>query len=105
MSQPYQIRLNGFAVTSVKIRPAMVEIDGCLEPIGDNEVVACTEDIGEFAIDDNENNWDASLPKFVLEIRDTNIPPAERRNLPNKGWVRVTAKEFLNRLSTMGVIQ
>jgi len=37
-------------------------------------------------------------------VRDVNIPPVERRYLPNKGWRGMTTVECLALLESAGVI-
>jgi hypothetical protein len=98
MNTRYQIRLNGIIITEIKIRP--FAIDGATDHW---ELVACHGSLGEFAIDDNEG-LDPALTRFVLEMREANIPPIERRYLPNKGWRQVTTRECLALLEAAGVI-
>jgi hypothetical protein len=100
MNARFQFRVNGIIITHLKVRP--VVIAGAT----DQELVACHETLGEFAIDDNEGLGDPALTRFVLELRDVTIPPIERRDLPNKGWQRVTTlssveapKQILNACS------
>jgi hypothetical protein len=99
MNNHYQFRLNGIIITEIKIRA--VVIDGNTDHW---ELVAC-HSLGEFSIDDNENLSDPALTRFVLEVRDVNIPPIERRFLPNKGWRQVTTRECLLLLESTGVIE
>jgi hypothetical protein len=94
----FQFRLNGIIITEIKVRP--VVIDGTTDRW---ELVACHETLGEFAIDDNEG-LDPALTRFVFEMRDANVPPVERRNLPNKGWSLVTTGECIALLVSAGVI-
>jgi hypothetical protein len=101
MEPKLRFRLNGEIMTEIDIRYVIVE--GC--PTGDREIAVKDDALGWFTIDDNRNLWDDSLPKFVLEYRDENIPAEIRRTLPNKGWVRVTTKELLSVLQASGVIQ
>jgi hypothetical protein len=99
MNTQFQFRLNGLIITHLKVRP--VVIDG----IADHwELVACHETFGEFTIDDNEGFGDPALTRFVSEVRDVNMPPFERRLLPNKGWQQVTTTECLALLESAGVI-
>ena len=93
-----QFRLNGVIITQLKVRPVM------LDSVVDHwELVAC-HTLGEFAIDDNEQLANPALTRFILEVRDANIPPIERRFLPNKGWRRTTAKKCLALLISVGAI-
>jgi hypothetical protein len=98
MKNHYQFRLNGLIIMHLKVRPVVIggTADYC-------ELVAC-HDIGEFAIDDNEELADPALTRFILEVRDVTIPPIERRNLPDKGWKRVTTSECLALLESAGII-
>lgn len=98
MNTRYQIRLNGIIITDIKVRP--IESDRA----GRRELVACHNKLGEFAIDDNDGLLDPALTRFILEVRDVNIPPIERRYLPNKGWRRVSTRECLALLESAGVI-
>lgn len=95
----FQFRLNGLAITHLKIRP--VAIGGTKDRW---ELVACHKELGEFAIDDNEQLRDPALTQFVLEVRDVTVPPIERRYLPNKGWKRITTSECLDLLESAGMI-
>ena len=95
----FQFRLNGIVVPHLKVRPVL--IDGTTDHW---ELVACHENLGEFAIDDNADLTDPALSRFVLEVRDATIPPLERRYLPNKGWTRLTTKECIALLESAGVI-
>ena len=91
MNNRYQIRLNGIIITEIKIRP--VDIDGMTDRW---ELVACHKELGEFAIEDSDDDLlDPALTCFMVEIRDATIPPIERRYLPNRGWKRVTTTECL----------
>jgi hypothetical protein len=100
MNTRFQFRLNGVIITHVKVRP--VVIDGIVDKW---ELVACHEKLGEFAIDDNDGLLDPALTRFVLEVRDAMIAPIERRFLPNKGWKRMTTREFIALLESAGVIE
>ena len=95
----FQFRLNGLIIPLLKVRPVM--LDGVIDYW---ELVACHETLGEFAIDDNDGLADAKLTRFVLEVRDVNIPPVEHRYLPNKGWRGMTTVECLALLESAGVI-
>ena len=95
----FQFRLNGLIIPLLKVRPVMG--DGVV----DYQLVACHDRLGEFAIDDNKQLGDPALTRFVLEVRDVTIPPIERRDLPNKGWRQVTARECLALLESAGVIE
>jgi len=95
----FQFRLNGIIIPHLKVRP--VEIEGATDRW---ELVACHDTLGEFAIDDNEGLVDPALTRFILEVRPVNIPPIERRFLPNKGWRRTTAKKCLALLISVGAI-
>lgn len=99
MNTRYQIRLNGLIITEIKVRP--VVLDGIANHW---ELVASHDNLGEFAVDDNQGLVDPALTRFVLEVRDVTIPPIERRFLPNKGWRRMTTKECLALLESAGVI-
>jgi hypothetical protein len=99
MNNFYQVRLNGLTITHIIVRP--VAIGGTTDRW---ELVACHDKLGEFAIDDNEGLADPALTRFVLEVRDVRIPPIERRDLPNKGWKRMTTRECLDLLEVAGVI-
>lgn len=96
----FQFRLNGLIIPLLKVR--LVAID---ETTDHWELVACHETLGEFAIDDNDRLADLALTRFVLEVRNANIPPIERRYLPNKGWRQVTTRECLALLESAGVIR
>ncbi len=100
MNTQFQFRLNGLIITQLKVRP--VAIDGTTDHW---ELVACHETLGEFAIDDNEGLDDPAHTRFILEVRDSTIPPIERRFLPNKGWRRMTTRECLDLLEAAGVIE
>ena len=95
----FQFRLNGLIIPLLKVHP--VVRDGIVDHW---ELVACHDTLGEFAIDDNEGLADPALTRFVLEVRDVTIPPIERRDLPNKGWKRMTTRECLALLESTGVI-
>jgi len=95
----FQFRLNGIVIPHLKVRPVL--IDGTTDHW---ELVACHERLGEFAIDDNDDLADPALTQFVLEVRNANIPPIERRYLPNKGWKRMSTSECLALLESAGVI-
>ena len=84
----FQFRLNGLIIPLLKVRPVMR--DGIVDHW---ELVASHDRLGEFAIDDNEQLVDPTLTRFVLEMRDANIPSIERKYLPNKGWRQVTTGE------------
>ena len=99
MNPQFQFRLNGVIITHMKVRP--VVIAGATDHW---ELVACHEALGEFPIDDNEGLADPALTRFVLEVRNVTIPPAERRCLPNKGWTRVSTKECFTLLESARVI-
>ena len=100
MNNRYQIRLNGIIITEIKIRPAA--IDGMTDRW---ELVACHKELGEFAIEDSDDDLlDPALPRFILEVRDATIPPIERRFLPNKGWRQLSTRECLALLQSGGVI-
>lgn len=99
MNTRYQIRLNGIIITDIKVRPIESDRAGRRR-----ELVACHNKLGEFAIDDNDGLLDPALTRFILEVRDVNIPPIERRYLPNKGWRRVSTRECLALLESAGVI-
>lgn len=60
--------------------------------------------LGEFAIDDNEDLTNPALTHFILEVRDVTVPPIERRDLPNKGWKRMSTAECITLLESAGVI-
>jgi hypothetical protein len=94
----HQFRLNGTIITHVKVRPVLNE-----RASRGWELVACDERLGDFAVDDNGGLADPALTQFILEIRDANIPPIERRYMPNKGWKRVTTREYLALLELSGV--
>ena len=95
----FQFRLNGIVIQHLKVRPVL--IDGTIDRW---ELVACHDALVEFAIDDNEQLVDPALTRFVLEMRNANIPSIERRYLPNKGWRQVTTRECLALLELAGVI-
>lgn len=99
MNNRYQFRLNGLIIAEIKVRP--VVHDGIVDHW---ELVACHDNLGEFAIDDNEQLADPALTRFVLEVRNATISPIERRYLPNKGWRQVTTSECLALLESAGVI-
>jgi hypothetical protein len=95
-----QFRLNGLIIPLLKVRPVMR--DGIVDHW---ELVACHDRLGEFAIDDGDDDLLApELPRFILEVRDVTIPPIERRYLPNKGWKQMTTSECLALLESAGVI-
>jgi hypothetical protein len=98
MNKCYQFRLNGIIVTEIKVRLA---VDGVADRW---ELVASHKELGDFAIDDNQDLADPALALFSLEVRNASIPPIERRHLPNKGWKRMTATECLALLESAGVI-
>jgi hypothetical protein len=100
MNTQFQFRLNLLIITHLNVRP--VAIGGTANRW---ELVACHDNLGEFAIDDNEGLADPALTPFVLEVRDVTIPPIERRYLPNKGWQRVTTRGCLSLLESAGVIE
>lgn len=95
----FQFRLNGLTIRNLRVRPV---VSVCAKDRW--ELVACHDSLGEFAIDDNEG-LDPALTRFVLEMRDANIPPIERRYLPNKGWRQVTTAECIALLETAGFIK
>jgi hypothetical protein len=99
MNTQFQFRLNGVIITHMKVRPVVNA-----GATGHWELVACHEALGDFAIDDNEELADAALTPFILGVWPANIPPIERRHLPNKGWWRVTARECFSLLESAGVI-
>ena len=95
----FQFRLNGIITPHLKVRPIL--IDGA----GQFELVVCHDTLGEFSIEDGEDDLlDPALPRFILEARDASIPPIERRFLPNKGWRRISTKECFTLLEAAGVI-
>jgi hypothetical protein len=99
MNRQFQFRLNGLIITHVKVRPVVIHA------VTDHwELVACDERVGEFAVDDNDALADPSLTPFILEVRDVNIPPIERKFLQNKGWKRMTTKECIALLESAGII-
>jgi hypothetical protein len=98
MNTRYQIRLNGFIITEIRLRSV---IDGVADRW---ELVACHKTLGEFAIDDNKGLSNPALTRFILEVRDVTIPPIERRFLPNKGWRQVTTRECIALLESAGAI-
>ena len=94
----FQFRLNGLIIPFLKVRPVV--------GVGAKdrwELVACHGSLGEFAIDDNEG-LDPALSRFILEMRDANIPPIERRYVPNKGWQWMSTRECIALLESAGVI-
>ena len=96
----FQFRLNGVIITHLKVRPVMR--DGIVDHW---ELVACHDRLGEFCIEDGDDDLLApELPRFILEVRDVNIPPIQRRYLPNNGWKRVSTTECLALLESAGVI-
>ena len=95
----FQFRLNGLIIPLLKVRPVMR--DGIVDHW---ELVACHDRLGEFAVDDNEHLADPALTHFILEVREVSIPPIERRDLPNKGWKRMSTSECLALLESAGVI-
>lgn len=99
MVSTFQFRLNGVIITHLKVRPIMLG-----NGIDHSELIACHEALGEFAVDDNLDFADPALTPFILEMRDVSIPPIERRDLPNKGWKRLSTSECLALLASAGVI-
>jgi hypothetical protein len=95
----FQFRLNGVIITHMKVRPVVVD-----RVTARWELAACDENLGEFAIDDNEGLADPALSRFILEVRDVTIPALERRFMSNKGWKRISTKECLVLLESTGVI-
>ena len=100
MENIYQIRVNGRIVTHLHVRNKLV--DGM--PCGEQEVAIQDSMVGWIPLDDN-NSVLSGVPEFVIEMRDSTIPPAERRYLPNKGWERVRVSEVLARLEATGVLK
>jgi hypothetical protein len=95
----YQFRLNGIIITHIIVRPVMVH------GVADWQLVVRDQNLGEFALDDNEALADPALSRFILEVRDVTIPPIERRLLPNKGWKQMTIKQCIAVLESSGVIE
>ena len=51
-------------------------------PTHHKEIVALDENLGMFAIDDNDDLPDPALPKFIFEVKDMSIPASEHRFMP-----------------------
>lgn len=96
MGTQLYIRVNGVNISHIKIRPRMV--DGAL--VGEREIVIDVPALGSlpalgmFAIDDS----------FVIEVKDTSIPAAERRLMDSKGWKIVSVQDLLAMLDSIGAI-
>jgi hypothetical protein len=101
----FRFRLNGEIMPELFCQRAVV--DG--EPVGQWEIVVDVDGIGKFAIDDNSNLWDPSLPQFILEFRDETswalLPIPERQASKDKGWQRVTPNELVEILESAGAIK
>jgi hypothetical protein len=78
------------------------------EPVGNLRISVRDEQLGWFAIDNNENLWDKNLPQFVLEFRDESrweqLDPIAKRSDPLKGWQRVSPRRLLKILQMTGHI-
>ena len=78
------------------------------QPVGELQIAARDETIGQFTIDGNENLWDKDLPHFVLEYRNETswalIPVLERRMSKDKGWCTVSPRNLLKVLQAAGYI-
>jgi hypothetical protein len=105
MQPEFRFRLNGRIMPEIFIQRAMV--DGA--PCGEYEIAVDIDGLGRFAIDDNSDLWDDSLPHFILEYRNETawamLPVAERRSSVAKGWNRVTPQELVAILESAGVIK
>jgi len=106
MGEPkFRFRLNGEIIQAIRIEYGAS--DG--NSVGKFWIAVRDEDIGWFAIDDNENLWDKDLPKFVLEYRNETawslIPVIERQSSKDKGWTKVTTQELLDVLESAGIIK
>ncbi len=98
MENHYRIRVNGLVVTHIDIRHALV--DGV--PCGELQIAIEDPVLGWMTIDDNEGLI-AGQSQFVLEVRDSRLAPEVCRDLPNKGWYRVTVAHLLGLLEATGV--
>ena len=100
MSKQFQFRVSGLIITELRVRPVVID-----RIIDHWELVASHDTLGEFAIIDGEDDQlDPWLPRFILEVRDVRIPPIDRRYLPNKGWRRVTSRECIGLLESVGQV-
>ncbi len=101
MQNKYQIRVNGRIIPHIRVQNEL--IDGV--PCGKQQIAIEDPQLGWFTIDDNENLVLSGVPEFLVEMRDSTIPPIDRRALPNKGWERVCVTEILVRLEATGVLR
>ena len=74
-------------------------------PTHHKEIVALDENLGMFAIDDNDDLPDPALPKFIFEVKDMSLPASEHDFMPNDGWKRMTTQECFSLLESAGVIE
>jgi len=93
----YQIRVNGLIIPHIDVRHAL--IDGV--PCGERQIAIEDPRLGWITLDDNENLWDKDLPKFVLEVRDSE----NHYYVLNNGWQRKTVAQLIEMLESTGVIR
>lgn len=87
----FQFRLNGVIIPHIIVRP--VARNG---EITHRELLPADEQIGMFALDDNEDLTDPALPRFILEVKDLSTPDAS--------WEHMTPRECIALLESAGVI-
>jgi hypothetical protein len=97
----FRFRLNGIYIPEIRIQRET--------PDGEVQIAVMDEDLGWFVIDNNENLWNASLPRFCLENRDETswalVPVEMRQASEDKGWNRTTPQDLVGVLWVAGVIE
>jgi hypothetical protein len=84
-----------------------VRING--ELTGRLHIAVWIDGVGRFSIDDDEQPWEMTFPKHLLEYRNERewkkSRQDERRTIANEGWQRVTPDELVGALVSAEVIR
>jgi hypothetical protein len=100
----FSFRLNGTVVPMIFINRERV--GGKLT--GRRHIAVWIDGIGRFTLDDDEQLWEMTFPKHLLEYRNETewekSDPPTRRTSGNEGWQRATPDELVAALVNAGVI-
>jgi hypothetical protein len=101
----FNFRLNGTVVPMIFINRERV--GGKLT--GRRHIAVWIDGVGRFTLDDDDQLWEMSFPKHVLEFRNEaeweKFSQTERRTIWNEGGERVTPDELVRALVSAGVIK
>src|SRR5438045_7365803 len=102
MRPEFRFRLNGVVMQQICVQQELADE----QMTGRLQLCVHDEDLGWFAIDDNEELTDESLPKFRLEYRNETewgkVHPDLKRRLQTKGWKRASTIEAIAMLQSAG---